>query len=244
LQLLGPPIGEFKSCNDAAKSKIKGGTTMDKELMLDVGQANELKLAFRRAGYTNAEIKKLCEGDLLAQLLPLVKGVAEVKTKPASKPVPLLWPIGTVTVPATGKLVAREKFVKDMSRKAAVKISYLGDNFSEWFLGKVEEPCPETTLRYAKLNRYSVDGPILAELGNTAETTLAQIYALMERQPNGEDGVLLTNGYANIFYVRDINGALRAVYMGWKAGGWDVYAFSVADPFGWFGGISVFSCNS
>ena len=46
---------------------------MDTELMLDVGQANELKLAFRRSGWTNAEIKKLCEGNLLARLLPLVQ---------------------------------------------------------------------------------------------------------------------------------------------------------------------------
>lgn len=50
----------------------------DTELTLDVGQANELKLAFRRAGYTNAEIKRLCEGDLLSRLLPVIKGHAEV----------------------------------------------------------------------------------------------------------------------------------------------------------------------
>ncbi len=46
---------------------------MDTELMLDVGQTNELKLAFRRAGWSNAEIKKLSEGNLLADLLPLVR---------------------------------------------------------------------------------------------------------------------------------------------------------------------------
>ena len=46
---------------------------MDTELMLDVGQANELKLAFRRHGWSNAEINKLCEGNLLAHLLPLVR---------------------------------------------------------------------------------------------------------------------------------------------------------------------------
>src|SRR3989338_1525835 len=51
---------------------------MDTELMLDVGQANELKLAFRRAGYTNADIKKLCEDDLLARLLPVVHGNAKI----------------------------------------------------------------------------------------------------------------------------------------------------------------------
>ena len=33
------------------------------DLMLDVDQASELKAAFRRAGWTNALIKKFCEGD-------------------------------------------------------------------------------------------------------------------------------------------------------------------------------------
>ena len=51
---------------------------MDAELMLDVGQANELKLAFRRAGWTNADIKKLCEGETLSQLLPFLKGDAKI----------------------------------------------------------------------------------------------------------------------------------------------------------------------
>lgn len=50
------------------------------ELMLDVGQANELKLAFRRAGWTSADIKKLCEGDLAAKLLPAIKGSAQIVT--------------------------------------------------------------------------------------------------------------------------------------------------------------------
>jgi hypothetical protein len=50
----------------------------DTELMLDVGQANEFKLACRRAGYTNADIKRMCEGTVLATLLPVVKGLANV----------------------------------------------------------------------------------------------------------------------------------------------------------------------
>jgi len=54
---------------------------MNKELMLDVGQANELKLAFRRCSYTNADIKKLCEGDILAKVLPIIRGQAEVNIK-------------------------------------------------------------------------------------------------------------------------------------------------------------------
>ncbi|HAS00297.1 MAG TPA: hypothetical protein DEA89_03345 [Candidatus Moranbacteria bacterium] len=48
------------------------------ELMLDVGQANEIKLAARRAGATNADLKRLSEGDVFAKLLPYLRGMAEV----------------------------------------------------------------------------------------------------------------------------------------------------------------------
>jgi len=156
----------------------------------------------------------------------------------------LLEPLGTIIVLATEKFVAKENFIVNTGRKAPVKISFVGSNFSEWFLGKVEEPRPETQLRYAKLLKYSVDRPILAELGNTAETTLAEIFQLMLNQSNGEDGTLLTNGYANIFYVRDVNGELRAVDVRWDGGGWYVDADSVGFPFEWHDGYRVFSCNS
>ena len=48
------------------------------ELMLDVGQANELKLAFRRAEWTPTDIKRLCEGNLASKLLPVVRGLGDV----------------------------------------------------------------------------------------------------------------------------------------------------------------------
>lgn len=51
---------------------------MDTELMLDVGQANEFKLACRRAGFSNGDIKRLCEGDCLAQVLSVIRGHAEI----------------------------------------------------------------------------------------------------------------------------------------------------------------------
>lgn len=49
------------------------------ELMLDVSQAHELKLAFRRNGWTNADIKALSEGNFLANVLKLMKGQFETK---------------------------------------------------------------------------------------------------------------------------------------------------------------------
>ncbi|MBI2052102.1 MAG: hypothetical protein HYT38_00280 [Candidatus Sungbacteria bacterium] len=166
------------------------------------------------------------------------------------QPEPLLEPVGTITIPAaTARFIARDRFVVNISPAAPVKISYIGDNFAEWFLkddGKTEDPIGEQTLRYARLRQSSVDGPIISELGGEAkaETTLTEMFALMERQSKGEAGILLTDGYANIFYVRDIAGLFRAVYPYWYGDGWYVFAGSVEDPGWWYGGYRVFSSNS
>jgi len=51
---------------------------MSNDLMLDVGQANELKLAFRRADYSNDDIKRLCEGNVLADVRRVLRGYASI----------------------------------------------------------------------------------------------------------------------------------------------------------------------
>jgi len=82
--------------------------------------------------------------------------------------------------------------VVDTGRKARVKISYLGDNFTGWFLGedgKVEAPIGEQELRFARLKKASVDEPILVELGGKekAETTLTEMHSLMEKTEEWRD---------------------------------------------------------
>jgi hypothetical protein len=162
----------------------------------------------------------------------------------------LLAFVAEVYVLATkGEFVAREMFVRGIDHTAKVKISYLGGNFTEWFLsgkGKTEGPITDQTLHYAKLMTASVDGPIIAELGGEAkvETTLTELYGLMKLQANGEEGALLNNGWANIFYIKDQNGVLRAVFVRWHDVGWHVNALSVEDPSAWDGGDRVFSRNS
>lgn len=46
--------------------------------MLDVGQANELKMAFRRADFTNADIKRLCDSHLLGSIRSVLRGEASI----------------------------------------------------------------------------------------------------------------------------------------------------------------------
>lgn len=162
----------------------------------------------------------------------------------------LLGFVGTVKIPATtGKFIAQEKFVINTKYNAPVKISYLGDNFFEWFLSgdsKTEDQISENMLRYAKLRKPTNDLPIIEELGgkDKSETTLTEMFSLMKKQKHGEDGVLLNNGWANIFYINDQNGVLRAVDVRWCGGGWHVCAYSVEDPGGWNDGGHVFSRNS
>lgn len=186
--------------------------------------------------------------------------LADVRDADFSKPVdrnairrllglnPLMSPlevIGTVVIPATTEpFVPREKLVVNVGADASVKISFLGVNFKEWFFDKTEEVMEEVELRVAELTRSSLDAPILEELGDKTETTLSHVYALMARQANGQEGTLLTNGWANIFYVRDAKGGLRAVYAFWDGSGWFVSADSVEDPAGWSTGHRVSFRNS
>lgn len=157
----------------------------------------------------------------------------------------LLELVATVPVAACERFVAKEHFKVDTRRKAKVKIAFLWDNFSKHFLPKTEEGVLAGELKVHKLLQSSLDGPIMTELGDPRaySTALADMWAMLVSQPNGEEGALRVNGYANIFYIHDTEGNLWAVDAYWHsdAGGWDVYARSVEDPHGWHGGLRVVS---
>jgi hypothetical protein len=159
----------------------------------------------------------------------------------------LLTTVGTVSVATTDKtFVAKEKFVISHKADAKVKIFYLGNNFKSWFLGKVEQPIVGSDLRVHRLVKNSVDTPIITELGGEAkvETTLTEMFSLMEKQGDGQAGDLLTNSYANIFYIRDVEGVLRAVGCYWSDDSWRVDALPLDRPSEWSVGSQVFSRNS
>lgn len=158
--------------------------------------------------------------------------------------------VSMIVLPGTTcKFVAREEFIRDRRDNAKASISYLSSNFVEWFLagtGKIEDPMAEQVLRYAKLRQSSVDGPIIAALGGeaNAEISLTALFSLMKKQGHGQPGVLLNNGYGNIFYPRDSTGVLRSVGVFWYDDGWYVYARSLEYSYRWHDGYHVFSRNS
>ena len=73
------------------------------------------------------------------------------------------------------------------------------------------------------------------------ETSLTEMFVLMEKRGKGENGTLITSGYWNIFYVRDSAGVLRAVRVHWCDGGWSVGAVSVTVSHEWGAGDQVVS---
>ncbi len=155
--------------------------------------------------------------------------------------------VGTVVVPATTKrFIAKEKFLINTKHYAPVKINYIGEDFIAWFLngdGKIEDRISEQHLCYHKVPQCSTTGSIIAELGGEAkvETTLSEMFSLIEKQKNRESGPLLNNGLGNLFYVRDQRNVLRVIDVGWQDNGWYIIAYPVKGLGKWHGLGQVFS---
>ena len=81
----------------------------------------------------------------------------------------------------------------------------------------VDIPVPATTFNAYTLTADSMNGLIVATLGDTdaAKSTIADVAYLIKAQPKGEKGALLTNGRINTFYVEDLLGNLLVVRCCW-----------------------------
>lgn len=159
--------------------------------------------------------------------------------------VALLKFVKTVELPAIGAFKPGDHFkvTPERERKnAKVVIGYVSDNVKALIKGRLEPEEAQATIRIHELCQASVDGPILTELGENVKTGLNRMFQMMEKQGRGQEGDLLTNGYANIFYVRDHN-VLWAARCYWRSsrGYWDVHASPVTGPCAWRAGCQVFS---
>lgn len=193
-------------------------------------------------GQINAMIKKIIEqvGENGPKLL------LQDKLKIESVRESVINQLGTTTTSmTTERFVAKDKFTTDPN---GIKFRGILGDFNKWFLagdGKIEEPIGERILHYGDLIKDSTDGLIIEELGGEAkvETTLTELYDLLKKQPNGEAGALLVNGYSNIFYIRDTGGVLRDMFVYWRGYYWLVYSHFIGCPL-WIAGSRVFFRSS
>lgn len=92
------------------------------------------------------------------------------------------------------------------------------------------------------------DTEIIKKLGGKEEVrktaiTMDQIEQLIKAQWGGKAGIILNNGYANIFYVIGRNNELFAVNVNWSSGldRWRVLAYELDEGGDWSSGDQVFS---
>ena len=125
---------------------------------------------------------------------------------------------------------------------------YLGSNFTNLVFLEIPEVIPdfERTLHQLDLAREMSDSETQQEQGYPKPFTVAELAAVLIswllKQPNGEDGQLITNGCANIFHVQLKDGRVVAVGVDWGSilRGWRLDAFEFDADY-WPAGNRAFS---
>ena len=178
-------------------------------------QSAELDHAFERNGWTADDVKKASGGDLLAKLLLVVRGRAEVVIKS------IFTLLRRVSIPAQPAVVTSEEYFTEAGVKS------MGNNFKAQFLGLKVFSTKVAELVVRRLEEASLDASILAELGEEAQISVSQFRAFLDANRESSEWF--------IFYIKGKEGkdgkpwAVRAF---WDVdyGGWNVDAISVTDP--------------
>ncbi len=163
----------------------------------------------------------------------------------------LLRQVKTVELPAIGtfKPANHFKITPERERKTAeVPVGWMNDDAKCLVKGLIEPETPEATLTIYRLLEASKDDPIIAQLRGDHEvqailTTWSQMYEMMKAQAHGEEGNLLVNGHANIYYIPQADGTIWAVCCSWRAHYrcWYVLACPVTCTNAWHAGDQVIS---
>lgn len=121
------------------------------------------------------------------------------------------------------------------------------------FLGKIVRVAgsTETGKKFKKISRFRLAADATGEQLRserpdsvwTATDFCAWLAAKLQKQPNGEEGELLTTGWANLFLVEGISSEVVLVSVNWDSGyrKWDVNAWRLDDT--WNAGHRFASCN-
>jgi hypothetical protein len=109
------------------------------------------------------------------------------------------------------------------------------NGFEGWIIPEIPEIVPvfDGKLIKTRLSESIFNLEILKEIGDLQPFTVGEFAAiirdLLSKQPKGKDGLLLTNGHSNVFYVRLKDGRVVAVNACWYSNfhEWALYAYSL-----------------
>lgn len=132
----------------------------------------------------------------------------------------LLMPVAKAIVSARTKPFDAVVFYDETSTGISVYSTFL--DRLDLSARQTIDPAPERPFAASLLKANACDTDIRKELPETHLSTLEDIVGLIEAQPDGKSGLLLNNGYSNIFYVEDKNGEVFAADVRCRSGnrGW------------------------
>ncbi|MEJ0001648.1 MAG: hypothetical protein WDN09_00435 [bacterium] len=119
-----------------------------------------------------------------------------------------------------------------------------GDIFS-WLETEVKNS-PAKELASYKFTEDITEENIIGDAkagGIYEEVDMAHVKQICERHIVGGEKLLLDNGYANLFWVRNKKGALCGVCVYWNDDGWDVFVVEFRASFEWRAGDRSFFRN-
>jgi hypothetical protein len=110
-----------------------------------------------------------------------------------------------------------------VTNKTPMKVS---DDFLKQFVGDGRNayPAVQQPVRAWELNRHLQTAAIIKFFNGDEHkyvTTTADLWRLLNLQPKGEQGLLLTNGDANMFFMRTPSGDLWPITARWR-GSWHI----------------------
>ena len=139
-------------------------------------------------------------------------------------------------------------FFKEFEQQDGIEFlpmySFENNLFRDWD-ATFDTDVPATTVNVYNLTATSMNNPIIAALGDkdAAKIDIAYIAHLIKAQSNGEEGVLLANGLANIFYVDSCFKELFVLRCHWLSIEcvWQVLSHSIPYSNSSFSGSRIFS---
>ncbi|MEI6296978.1 MAG: hypothetical protein WCO84_05020 [bacterium] len=191
-------------------------------LMLDVGLANELKMAFRRAGYTEAEIKEISKGDFLAGALQVLRGQASIVDSEG------VLKIGDFDILAPA-LVGEF----DIKKEKGI-ISCFNTDFKEQFSQQVVGQREGYRVSFDRLRRDVQSSDFFKPEIRLVDIDLSAVFYFAKSG-------LLSKLHNYVFCVLSVNKVFYIIDMHWYNDGWFLSAYNTSKSRRWCAGCVVLS---
>jgi len=154
--------------------------------------------------------------------------------------------VSTATIKKTEEFIVGQKFQHRQKATTGIQ-TYIFDGFRDRILNPMRDKKVKLS-RNRKLDKLRLlkdrhDTEMQAEVGHKpfrVAEFLLMLWSMLSEQKNGEDGFLLTNGYANIFHVKLEDDSVVAVSVDWDDGGWNLFAFGLDYDNRWYAVFCLF----